>query len=224
MTDAELALRPPSGAAAIAALGSSGDELGQVLALLRASGVEEPERLSVAAGDRRLLELHRALTGRDVEVAVACQACDTVNAAVLSPASVPPPAPRNAWLGRGGGLREPTYGDLLALPADPDAAERELLRRCTVGSPARPADPGELDRVDDSLAGPILLVCVECGELLEVAADVELLALAGLQRHALEVEHEIHLLAGAYGWSLDAIEALPDERRRRLAQLVADRR
>ena len=105
------------------------------------------------------------------------------------------------------------------------ALERIIIRSPQEHGPTLRAGRAQaLDRVDDSLAGPILLACVECGELLEVAADVELLALAGLQRHALEVEHEIHLLAGAYGWSLDAIEALPDERRRRLAQLVADRR
>jgi hypothetical protein len=221
---AGLAMGTPSGAAAIAALGSSADELGQVLALQRAAGVAEPERLTLAAGDRRLLALHRALTGRDPEVVAACGACDAVNAAVLSPGTVPPEAPRTARLGAGGGLREPTYADLLGLPADAEAAEAELLRRCTVGAPARPARPGDLDLVDDSLAGPLVLECVACGAVLEIALDVERLVLQGLQRHAAEVELEIHLLASAYGWSLAAIEALPDERRRRMARLVADGR
>jgi hypothetical protein len=222
--DAGLALRSPNGTAAIAALGSSDDELGQVLALLRASGVAEPERLSVAAGDRRLLELHRRLTGRDVEVTVACGACGTVSSALISCETVPEEAPRVVVLGTGGGLRAPTYADLCALPGDPADAVRELLARCTVGEPSRPAGPGELEEVDDSLTGPLLLECVECGDQLEAAVDIELLALAGLQRYALAVEHEIHLLAGAYGWSLEAIEALPDERRRRLARFVADGR
>jgi len=222
--DAGLALRSPSGTAAIAALGSSDHEVGQVLALLRAAGVQEPERLSVAAGDRWLLELHRRLTGRDVEVAVTCQACETVNAAVVSCDTVPEDAPRSVPLGTGGGVRGPTYADLLALPQDRTEAVEELLRRCTVGTPSRPAEPAELEQVDDSLTGPILLECVDCGEALEAAVDIELLVLVGLQRYALAVEHEIHLLAGAYGWSLAAIEALPDERRRRLARFVADGR
>src|SRR3954471_1412389 len=101
-------MRMPTGAATIAALGSSADELGQVLALLRAAGVEAPERLGVAEGDRRLLELHRGLTGRDVEVAVTCGVCGATSVAVLSPDSVPAPAPRSAWLEPGSGLRAPT--------------------------------------------------------------------------------------------------------------------
>jgi hypothetical protein len=220
--DAGLALRSPSGTAAVTALGSSDDELGQVLALLRAAGIDEPERLSVAAGDRRLLELHRLLTGRDVEVAVTCGSCGTVNSALVSRETVPEEAPRSVPLGTGGGVRAPIYADLVALPRDPTDAVDELLRRCTVATPSEAPRPEALELVDDSLTGPILLECVECGESLEAAVDVELLALAGLQRHALAVEHEVHLLARAYGWSLDAIEALPDERRRRLARFVGD--
>jgi hypothetical protein len=222
--DAGLAIRAPSRAAVTGALESASDELGQALALLRAAGVEEPERLPVADGDRRLLELHRALTGRDLEVAVACRECETVSAAVLSAETVPREAPRMAWLGPGAGLRAPVYEDLLGLPAEPAEAEAALLRRCVVGEPPRAPEAEELERVDDSLTGPVVLACVECGATLEAAVDVEQLVLEGLQRLAADVELEIHLLAGAYGWSLSAIEALPDERRRRLARLVADGR
>ena len=222
--EAALAVRSPTAVAALGALSSSDDELGQVLALHRAAGVEEPERLTVAAGDRRLLELHRRLTRRELEVAVTCRACDTVNAIQLSPESVPPDAPRSARLERGGGLRGPTYADLLGLPGDPGEAEAELLRRCTVGEPGRAAEPADLELVDDSLTGPILLECVECGEPVAVAADVERLVLVDLQRFAHDVEYEIHLLAATYGWSLETIEGLPDERRRRLAKFVLDGR
>jgi hypothetical protein len=220
--DAGPALRSPSGSAALAALVSSDDELGQVLALLRAAGIDEPERLSVAAGDRQLLELHRLLTGRDVEVTVTCGRCGTVNSALLSRETVPEEAPRSVPLGTGGGVRAPVYADLVALPPEPEDAVDELLRRCTVGTPSEGPRPEALELVDDSLTGPILLECFDCREPLEAAVDVELLALAGLQRHAVAIEHEVHLLARAYGWSLDVIEALPDERRRRLARFVAD--
>jgi hypothetical protein len=222
--DAALAVRSPTAVAAIAALSSSDDELGQVLALHRAAGVEEPERLTISAGDRRLLELHRRLTRRELEVAVTCRACKTVNAIQLSPETVPPDAPRSAWLEPGAGVRGPTYADLIGLPSEPDEAEAELLRRCTVGAPGRAAAPTDLELVDDSLTGPILLECVDCGEPIVLAADVERLVLVDLQRFAHEVEYEIHLVAGAYGWSLETIEGLPDERRRRLAHFVLDGR
>ena len=50
--------------------------------------------------------------------------------------------------------------------------------------------------------------------------DVQRVVLEGLQRDADEVEIEVHLLARAYHWQLDAIESLPDERRRRFAALI----
>ena len=121
-------------AAVLAELPEQGSELEQVLALLRASSVDEPETLAVAAGDRRLLALHRALTGRDVELTVTC-GCGTVNEVALS--EVPDELPRVAVCGSGGGLRAPVYGDLIGLPSDGDEAVAELLRRCTVGTPAR---------------------------------------------------------------------------------------
>jgi hypothetical protein len=212
-----------SAAAAIAALGTADDELGQVLALHRAAGVREPERLTLSVGDRRLLGLHRSLTGRDVEVAATCAECETVSVALLSAQTVAPHAERTAWLCLGSGLREPTYGDLLDLPGDAQVAEAELMRRCIVGAMPPAPDPQALERIDGSLAGPIVLTCA-CGALMELAADVERLVLEGLQRHAGEIEVEIHLIADAYGWSLPAIEDLPDERRRRFARLVAGAR
>jgi hypothetical protein len=212
-----------SAAGAIAALGTADDELGQVIALHRAAGVREPERLALSVGDRRLLALHRSLTGRDVEVAATCAECETVSVAVLSAQTVAPHAERTGWLCPGSGLREPTYGDLLDLPADAQVAEAELVRRCIVGAMPPAPDPEALERIDGSLAGPIALACA-CGAVMEVAADVERLVLEGLQRHAGEIEVEIHLIADAYGWSLPAIEDLPDERRRRFARLVADGR
>ena len=35
------------------------------------------------------------------------------------------------------------------------------------------------------------------------------------------VDWEVHLLATTYGWELAAIDALPDERRARLAELAS---
>lgn len=210
-----------SGAATIAALGGCESELDQALALHAASGTAEAAGLSLGEGDRRLLALHRAVTGRDPELIAACEGCGTESAATLRPEDLPPSAPRCARLGAGGGLREPTYADLRGLPAAGEEAAAELLRRCTVGSPERPAGAAELELVDDSLSGPMLIACAGCGAEIELPIDAERLALEGLQRHAREVDLEVHLLASAYGWELAAIEALPDERRQRLARFVA---
>jgi hypothetical protein len=207
----------------MAALAAADGELGQVLALLRADGVEEPEAMELGTGDRRLLRLYRELAGRPAELNVTCGACGTISSVELDPDALPATAPRVAVLG-GGGLRGPTYGDLVELPADPRDAESALLRRLVVGTPARPAEADDLELVDDSLAGPLVLECVGCGRPLEAPVDVERLALELLVRLLVEVEVEIHLLARTYHWPLAAIEELPDERRSRLAELVLEGR
>ena len=209
----------PSEIALLRALGSGRSELEQVLAVHRATGESEPERLPLGAGDRRLLALYGEL-----ELTLVCPACGCVNAVELAPEAVAPARPRVAIAGAGGGLREPTYGDLLGLPADAAAAERELVRRCTVGTPSRAPVSDDLALVDDSLAGPLRVACADCGAPVEAPLDVQRAALEGIERRVGAVELEVHLLARAYGWSLEAIESLPDARRRRLAELVEEGR
>ena len=206
----------------LASLDGPESEVGQVVALLAAAGCQEPERLGVGAGDRRLLELQRAVTGSELEVLASCPACGEVSAAQVVPEHVPPPSPRTAVLGSGGGLREPTYADLLALPRDPAQAVEELCARCVVGSPARPPVPEDLELVDDSLSGPVVIACSDCGHSIAVDLDVERAVLERLVRCAQEIDREIHTLASTYHWSLAEIESLGDERRRALAELIAE--
>lgn len=201
------------------AMATPGGELDQVLALLSASGVAQPRLLSVADGDRWLLALLREMTGRDLESAVTCPACGAINSVALAPETVPPQHERVAWL-RHGGLRAPTYGDLCELPRDAGEARRELARRCVVGTPVDEPDPALLDLVDDALTGPLVIACTECGQGVTAPLDVERAILEALRGVANELEVEIHLLARTYHWDLPSIEALPDERRARLAELV----
>lgn len=215
---------PAGSVAMLAAAGGCESELEQAVALHAADGVAAPAELPLGEGDRRLLSLYRRLTGREVEVTVACEACGTENAAVLAPETVPPSAPRCARLGAGGGVRAPTYGDLAELPVGSEQAAAELLRRCTVGSPSRRPRASDLAGVDDSLCGPLAMACAECGAPIEAGIDAEQVVLELLERHAAEVDREVHLLASAYGWALESIERLPDQRRHRLARLIQEAR
>lgn len=209
-------------AALLASLDESSSEVAQVVALLGAAGFDEPERLAVGEGDRRLLDVYRAVTGEELEVLAECPACGELCEAVVDPDRLPPASARVAVLGRGGGLREPTYADLVGLPGEPAQAIGELCARCVVGSPSRPPEPADLELVDGSLAGPIVLACSGCGEPIALDVDVEQLVLERLVRLAREIDREIHALASAYHWSLAEIESLGDERRRALADLVAE--
>jgi hypothetical protein len=202
------------------ALASAESEIGQALALLEAAGVPEPARLSLGSGDRELLELHREIAATDLKLAVVCPTCGTENELVLSRETVPEERPRVAAVGSGGGVRAPTYADLAALPKDPEEAALELVRRCIVGTPSRAPDVEALASVDDSLAGPLVTACVDCGAAIESHLDAQRAVLESIQRVVDRVDVEIHLIARAYHWELAAIEQLPDERRERLAALV----
>ena len=210
--------------AVLTALDQQPTELGQVVALLQAAGVPDAADLPVGDGDRRLLALCRALTGRDVEVVLDCPACGVRNVAVLGPDTLPPDRPRSLWWGPGNGLRAPTYRDLDGLPADPAAARAELLRRCVVGRPPRPVAAADFDLVESSLTGSFQVACVDCGEELEAAVDVQRNALELLAGRLERFDWEVHLLAATYQWTLATIERLPDERRHRLARLIDEGR
>jgi hypothetical protein len=206
----------------LASLDGPSTEVAQVVALLRAAGFEEPDRLSVGEGDRQLLALYRSVTGDELELLAACPACGELSEAQVDPGQVPPARPRAAVLDRGGGLREPTYGDLLDLPADPAQAIAELCRRCIVGSPARAPEADDLELVDDSLAGPIVIACSACSSPIAVDLDVEQAVLERLVRRARDIDRQIHALASAYHWSLSEIESLGEERRQTLAELITE--
>jgi hypothetical protein len=210
--------------ALLAALDEAGSEVDQALALLAAAGVQDPERLPLGEGDRLLLALCVRATGEPVEIVAECPRCGELSQAALGPAAVPAPSPRVALLGPGGGLREPTYGDLRELDEDPDEALRTLLARCVIGSPSRAPVAADLALVDDSLAGPLTIACAECGAPVAVDVDVQSAVLARIARRARDVDYEVHLLAGAYGWSLGEIESLGEVRRGALAALVEETR
>jgi len=205
-------------------LDAAPSEVGQTLAVLAASGEGDPRDLSLGEGDRLLLDLCRTITQTDLEVVAACPACGELSEARLTTADVPAARPRMARLGVGGGLRAPTYGDLCGLPPDAGDAIQELLARCVVGTPSRAPTVDDLERVDDSLAGPIEMACAACGGPIAVDIDIEQAVLERLDRRAREIAVEVHLLASAYHWSLSEIESLDDRRRETLARLVVDSR
>jgi hypothetical protein len=199
---------------ALAAALSAPTELEQAMRVLTAAG-HRVAGLTLGAGDRLLLGLHRALTGRDVTVTAACPRCGGLGEVELAADTLPAPSTE------AGRLRPPTYPDLVGLP--PGAAgAAELVRRCAV-SPGE-GTPDDLAAVDDSLCGPLVFACPACGSPVRCPVDAQTLALRGLLELLRRYDREVHLLASAYHWDLATIEALPDDRRTRLARYVeADR-
>lgn len=203
------------------------DLLTQAVAVLRARpdearlgryGVMDPADLPLGAADRALLAAYEDVGDGPLEVTASCDACGARTTLSLTTSSVGPHVWASVRTGPGKGLREPTCADLLASRGDPTV----LLDRCRLGAGGEGAATlADLDRAEQSLAGPLHSVCAECGEPVAVEADVVSLVLRGLAVVCAEFDREVHLLASTYGWDLPTIESLPDPRRRRLAALVS---
>jgi hypothetical protein len=200
-------------------------EFAVAVAVLGACGVTDWASLPVGVIDRLLLRAHRAVLHRDLEVAVSCPQCGTLNGLPLGPGDVPGYAPRTAWCSPGAGIREPTGADLVGLPDDADAAAAELETRCLTGpagaaGSAGTAAPGGLERADQSLCGTVRVACVACGGPVTAFIDVQFLVTTAITDAVAGVDVEIHLIASRYGWDLATIESLGDARRARLAALA----
>ncbi|MEO7069230.1 MAG: hypothetical protein ABI131_01915 [Nostocoides sp.] len=202
------------------------DLLSQAVAVLRSRpdeeqleryGVSDPADLPLGAADRGLLAAYEEVGGVPLDVTASCAACGARTTLSLTTASVG----RHPWAslrtGVGSGLREPTYADLLAAGGDATV----LLDRCRLGASDGAATLADLDRAEQSLAGPLHSACAECGEPVAVEVDVVSFVLRALARVCAEFDREVHLLASTYGWDLPTIESLPDPRRQRLAALVS---
>lgn len=198
-----------------AALDSGEDLLGQALAVLQAAAPDDdPGALPAGQADRMLLSVHEAVLGSALELTIKCPECAELTTLPLGRADVGEHAPRSAWRAPGVGAREPSYCDLLAARGDADA----LLAACAIGTGATLED---LAAIEGSLCGPLNCVCPECGAPVSVDVDLVALVLAALSQIRVELDREVHLLAAGYGWDLATIEALPDDRRRRLAAMIA---
>jgi hypothetical protein len=213
-------LPPSSRLALLRGIEEADSEFGEAVALLRACGIADCMAYPVGVIDRLLLQAHRAVLHRDLEVVAACPGCGVRNGLPLGVDDVPEYAPRSSWCGPGLGVREPTGADLAGLPDDAEDAARELELRCRIGPKEEPPPPGALDRADQSLCGVVRIACVECGTLVSEFVDVQRLVTTAVADAAADVDVEIHMIASRYGWDLATIESLPDARRARLAALA----
>lgn len=205
----------PGPARLVTALDDGDGLLAQAVAVLRVAAPEpDPAYLPAGTADRLLLAVHERAVGRPLDLTVACPACGALTTLPLGRADVGEHHERSAWCSPGVGVREPSYADLLAAGGDP----YRLLALCRIGDGATLDD---LARVEGSLCGPVRSSCCDCGTPLEADVDVVALVLRALGGLRVDIDREVHLLASRYGWDLAVIESLPDERRRRLAALVA---
>ncbi|WP_069814577.1 hypothetical protein [Streptomyces sp. TP-A0874] len=142
-------------------------------------------------------------------------------------------------------FRLPTVADLDAVAgagvdsSAPDA-RRLLLARCLL-SAARAGEPAPVERLPGVLPEAVLrrisetaeradptaevtlkIACPECGETTPAELDITSYLWTELDAWARDLLLDVHLLAGAYGWSEPEILALSPLRRRYYLELCAD--
>ncbi|MDD7942424.1 hypothetical protein PHK61_28815 [Actinomycetospora lutea] len=206
-----------------------------LLVALHGDGVR---RSPLGVHHQRMLRLHGQIGGRALDAVVTCARCSTENEFAVpigAICAVPEPATdAEVALAVGVALvryRLPTLSDLAAISgmSVPEGLASLAARTCLDDEAPELAD-GDIGRLaeaweelDPAAAVQVDLVCAECRA--DVVADVAVAEFVAdeLDRTVDGLVHQVDVVARAYGWSEDAILALPAQRRRRYVELIEQR-
>lgn len=204
---------------------------------------EELAALTIGERDAALLALRRELFGDRLPGDSRCPEC---GGRVEFEASIPELLAAASG-NRGGSLRLPQGGSLefrlpdsidLALVVDAGSAEqgrRTLAERCiTQGPDGDAGDAGSgvltdeiIEALSEAMGGcdPLAevqfdLCCPDCGHEWSVTLDILSYLWEELAREARRLLHDVHVIAGAYGWSEESILAMPAGRRRTYIDMI----
>lgn len=202
-------------------------------------------RLPIGARDEYLFALHEALFGRRLEVVADCPRCGERLELALDSAAIRVPRPAAAdtafWFESAGGrlrCRLPDSDDLLAVADaagdDADAAMARLIGRCVEadGGERRPVPPGGLpvaarqaiesamEELDPGGDLRLAMQCPSCAHAFERRFDIGEHLWDAVDDWAEATLAQVHVLAGAYGWTEGEVLALGAVRRRRYLEMV----
>jgi hypothetical protein len=184
------------------------------------------------ARDCDLFALRRALFGDQMEVLAECSGCaEALEFDLDAAAFAAPPAHEGPHRIADDGweveFRPPTAGDLIAA-----TTRQELLASCVLAArhDSRPVPADELPAAVQRLlaeaaerAEPTLRVsCPGCGAATSIRLDIAAYLWAEVDFWARDLLLDVHVLAGAYGWTEPEILALSPARRRYYLELCAD--
>lgn len=192
--------------------------------------------------DAALLALRQQTSGDRLVAEMRCPACTAWCDILLSigaylaanrPRRVPGvDAQPNGWYAwKGSRFRVPAVTSVLdSLKAAPADQPRLLLRSCLgADSPEVAVEASRrietriasvLERIAPLLSGEVQGTCPHCAKEVRGWFDPGAFVLSELQGRASLIFEHVHLLAGAYGWSEDAILALPSRRRAAYASRI----
>ncbi len=199
--------------------------------------IDELARLPLDERDRRLIELRVLTFGPRLEAVVACPQCrQWLELELPTAALLEAPTSRThgdaVELELGGTevrVRAPTSEDLLAAAATGDelGAMAMLLARCVEAVPPVELSLDQrrraLDRIDEHLPhveSTFDLACVACGHRWCEGFDAGEYLWAEVRASARRLLLEVHVLAGAYGWSEADVLAMSPARRHAYLSMV----
>ncbi len=226
----------PLGEAALLDLWEAGEPcepLDRALLLLWATGpADAADTLAdwpIGARDAALLRARSRLFGATLAATADCPTCSermSFDLDLDALAAQAMPAASNAQVTCAGGrFRLPTSRDL-AHAIGAAQPRRALALRCRVEGDA-PLDDATLDALDEACATAdpaaqidIQLRCAACGTTFTSLFDVADCLWSDVARRARQTLDDVHLLAGAYGWSEAEVLAVPPSRRQHYLQRV----
>lgn len=208
-----------------------------LLAPLLEEGQAGAERLSIGQRDACLFDLYQALFGPELTATACCPACGERQEFSLSVIDLRRPEPLSApasELNSGDcqvRFRLPDSRDLAAIARceNAQAAHGLLLQRCVLAASVGKAecDPTQLPEellaelatamtaADPQAVTELAMTCPVCGHGWDDSFDIAAYLLEVLGQWAERELDQVHLLAGAYGWSEREILGLTSSRRAR---------
>jgi hypothetical protein len=140
------------------------------------------------------------------------------------PRAVAEDAVRPGWFRlAGAAFRLPTAGDQCAA-LEAARGARLLAEACIdpvgLSGPVRGRIERAMAAMAPEVSRPVAGVCPTCGAAVRAGLHIPALVVAEFRRAAARVAEDVHLIAGAYGWSESAILALPGRRRQDYARRI----
>jgi hypothetical protein len=185
---------------------------------------------SIARRDLALFDLRAQVFGDSIEAVISCPQCAERLEMALQLADIRPHKHAATLLkskvlrvdGKRVRYRAPNGEDLLAIAGarDATAARAQLLERCIQAD-----EPALRERTAALLAGEptdvqLRLTCPACGHIWQSPFDIAAFFWRELDEWARRTLREIHVIAGAYGWSEDEILLLSARRRQTYVEMI----
>ena len=221
--------------------------LQRALALLQLSpqnGSDEMAALTIRERDRRLLDLHEELFGKEVAALASCTCCGELleTRFLVETMRASPPVDRSSQTlhvrGESLEFRLPNSNDLAAvLPMSTEEHRRSRLLQLLVVRKGKDGTRSFPDEIPEEIAEEIerrmaeldpqadtelAFVCDACGRSFVTCFDIASFLWAELDGWARRTLREVHVLARAYGWTESETLSIHPSRRSLYLEMLSE--